>query len=424
MTEAKEAIKELNENLNTYKEQLENRVDEHGDKIEGFNDELEAKDEKLQKLENKVAESIKKVDKLALESQRPSTPENEPSEEMQKLFGKQVKALAGKDELTEEDREKIRDSYEVRALVEDTDAHNLVPKEIQDEIIREVTEETVLRPLVSSMTISSNRTEFKNLNSDVSMSYGTALEADGSLPDEETPSHGNVTYYVEDMYGLAKIGKNLIQDNILNLGQEVQDAYVEAKAQLEDTKFMTGEGHDSEEPEGIIEAGSDYEISLGENDPEFGDLMDLMYGKGSTEGKLKTPFRRNGVFLMHSFTALYLMKKQMVSAASYDSTDDEEITYDGGFLWQPSLQAGAPNTFRGKPVYTHDDLTAEGDFTAGDYVAVFGDLNRAYRIIERQGLEVQTLTEKYAEAGQVGYLFHARNSGKVHRPEALRLLTY
>jgi len=93
-------------------------------------------------------------------------------------------------------------------------------------------------------------------------------------------------------------------------------------------------------------------------------------------------------------------------------------------MWQPSLQAGAPNTFRGKPVYTHDDLEAEGSYDDGDYVAVFGDLNRAYRILERQGLEVQTLTEKYAEAGQVGYLFHARNSGKVHRPEALRLLTY
>ena len=421
MGEAQEAIKELNENLNTYKEKLENRVDEHGDKIEGFDEELEARDEKMEELEGKVQESIKKVDKLALENQKPTNPKGEPDQETEKLFGKQLKALAGKDDLTEEDREKIKDGFETRALVEDVDDHNLVPKEIQDEIIREVTEEAVLRPLVGSMTINSNRTEFKNLNSDVSMSYGTPLEEGGAMPDEDTPTHGSTTYYVEDMYGLAKIGKNLIQDNILNLAQEVQDSYVQAKAELEDTKFLKGSGHSSEEPEGLTQAGSDYEVNTNtSNTVEFDDLMDLMYGKGSTEGKLKSPYRTNGVFLMHSFTALFLMKKQITSAAGYDGSD--ETTYKGSYMWQPSLQAGTPNTFRGKPVYTHDDLTAEGDLSGSEYAVIFGDLNRAYRIIERQGLEVQTLTEKYAEAGQVGYLFHARNSGKVHRPEAIRLL--
>lgn len=423
MGEAEEAVKELNKNVKTLKEQLTNRVDEHGETIQGYDERLEAHDEKMQELEDDIREGMKKVDKLNLEQQKPSTPEGEPSKDTQKLFGKQLRAVAGKDELTEEDREKIKDSFETRALVEDTDAPNLVPKEIQDEIIRTVTDQTILRSLVSSMTINSNRTEFKNLNADVSMSYGASLESGGSLT-EGTPTHGSTTYYVEDMQALAKIGKNLIQDNILNLAQEVQDAYVNAKAQLEDTKFMTGSGHSSNEPEGIIQAGSDYEVDLGESKPTFDDLLNLMYGKGSTAGRLKSPFRQNGVFLMHSFTALYLMKKQMVSAASYDSDDSEDHTWDGAYMWQPSLQAGAPNTFRGKPVYAHDDLTGEGSYGGGDYVAVFGDLNRAYRIIERQGLEVQTLTEKYAEAGQVGYLFHARNSGKVHRPEALRLLTY
>ncbi len=86
MGEAQEAIKELNENLNTYKEQLESRVDEHGDKIEGFDEELEAKDEKMQELEGKVSESMKKVDELALENQRPSTPEGSVEEPLNPLM--------------------------------------------------------------------------------------------------------------------------------------------------------------------------------------------------------------------------------------------------------------------------------------------------------------------------------------------------
>lgn len=430
MGEAQEAIKELNENLNTYKEQLESRVDEHGNKIEGFDEELEAKDEKMQELEGKVSESMKKVDELALENQRPSTPESEPSEEMQKLFGKQLKEIADRSplsiktdtKLSKDELNRIKDSYEERSLVEDIDDHNLVPKEIQDQILREVKEDAVLRPLMRTLPINSNRSEIKNLNADVQMSYGQSLEAGGDMPGEDTPSHGNLTYYVEDLKGLAKIGKNLIQDSIINLAQEVQDAYVEAKAEIEDEMFMTGSGHSSEQPEGLIQAGSDYELDLGSSKPTFDDLLDLMFGKGTTAGKLKSPYRTNGVFLMHSFTALYMMKQRITSAAGYDGSD--ETSYEGAYMWQPSLQAGTPNTFRGKPVYTHDNLTAEGSYSEGDYVAIFGDLNRAARIIERQGLEVQTLTEKYAESGQVGYLFHARNSSKIERPEALRLLTY
>ena len=58
-------------------------------------------------------------------------------------------------------------------------------------------------------------------------------------------------------------------------------------------------------------------------------------------------------------------------------------------------------------------------------IAIFGDFQRGYRVIDREGIGIQRLSELYAEAGLVGFKVHARVGGYPIRPsnKALVLLT-
>jgi len=58
-------------------------------------------------------------------------------------------------------------------------------------------------------------------------------------------------------------------------------------------------------------------------------------------------FRKGASFLVHSLTELELRKLRWKEASG---------TYEGGFLWQPSVILGKPNTFLGYPIHTQDDM--------------------------------------------------------------------
>ena len=60
-----------------------------------------------------------------------------------------------------------------------------------------------------------------------------------------------------------------------------------------------------------------------------------------------------------------------------------------------------------------------------EVIAIFGNFQRGYKIIDRKGISIQRLSELYAEAGLVGFKCHARVGGYLIKPsnKALVLLT-
>lgn len=52
----------------------------------------------------------------------------------------------------------------------------------------------------------------------------------------------------------------------------------------------------------------------------------------------------------------------------------------GEYIWQPSLQAGQPETILGRPVVEAVDMP---DIADDEYPIIFGDFARAYRIGDR-----------------------------------------
>jgi len=78
-----------------------------------------------------------------------------------------------------------------------------------------------------------------------------------------------------------------------------------------------------------------------------------------------------------------------------------------------------PNNILGQPYVLAADMP---DIAANAFPVLFGDFRRAYIIVDRVQIEVQRLTEKYAEQGVIGFLARKRVGGQVVLAEAVRKL--
>jgi len=286
-----------------------------------------------------------------------------------------------------------------KALVEDASGEILVPEEIEAEIYRSLPRLTVIRPLATVRSTSSNRVRRRSLT-ELQVGWGK-LET-GKQITESTPTPGQEWQYVEDLYGLAKIGEDELDDTDANLVEFVADSFARAIAEAEDTAFVVGTGHANEQPEGILNAAGVQRVAAGQTAAiHTDDVLKLIY---ATEPQ----YRRNGVLIMNSETelALRLLKDN-----------------NGQYLWQQSLQAGMPNTFAGYPIYNHPDVpTIPGDAGQTGDVIIFGDVRAGYRILDRQGMTVKVLDQLYAEQGLIGYRVRYRVGGGVIRPDAFAVL--
>ncbi|MFC8176533.1 phage major capsid protein [Streptomyces sp. NPDC057325] len=287
---------------------------------------------------------------------------------------------------------------EQRALVENGAGEILVPEDLETEINRSLPELTIMRSIASQRSVSTNRIRRRSL-AEVAVGWGKLETNEQTLTDSMPSTPTDEYTYVEDLYGLAKVGEDELDDSDVNLDAFIRDSFARACAEAEDTAFTIGAGHAAHQPVGYMTAagGVPTVTAAGATAVTTDDMMKLIYA---------TPpqYRRNGRFTIPSGTELAI-------ATLKDA--------DGRYLWQPSTQAGRPNTFLGYPVENQEDMAA---VAASARVAAFGDFNAGYRIYDRQGMTVKVLTELYAEDGMIGWKIRKRVGGDVIRPQALRIL--
>ena len=303
----------------------------------------------------------------------------------------------------------VRSGKESKALVEDDTGQYLISPVITSEIDREVAKLCIMRGLCSQRTIAKNRLQVREIG-EVSVGWGK-LET-GTEPTESTllPT-APVLKYVEDIYGLSKIGEDELRDSDIDLANLLIDSFSKAIAASEELAFVAGTGHDNQQPAGFtvdptLVAATVTTAAAGAVKVE--EFLEMVY---TCESK----FRRDGVFLVNSITALALRNLR---------AKDASATYEGPFLWQPSLIAGQPPTFIGYPIYTQDDMATLAG--TAQVIAAFGNFKEGYKILDHAGgMTIQRLVELYSEAGLVGFKIHKRVGGYCIRPanKAIVLLT-
>jgi HK97 family phage major capsid protein len=284
------------------------------------------------------------------------------------------------------------DDVTLKALTvaDDTQAGYLAPTEVSAEVIRDITQISPIRQYATVRTSSAPAIRYPKRTSITNAKWEGEIEQS----EESDVTFGQVEIGSKRLTTFVDISNSLLMGSNGTAEAEVRQAFAEDFAQKENLAFLLGDG--VKQPEGILVNG-DVPYFPGTTTLNTDSLISFMYS-------LAAPYRSRGVWLMNGTTL-----------ASIRKLKDGQNNY----IWQPSLQAGQPETLLGRPVAEAIDMP---DIANNAFPVLFGDLGTAYRIVDRQ--QLATLTDPYTQARNAITRIHATEwvGGGVVQPKAIKKL--
>lgn len=295
--------------------------------------------------------------------------------------------------------------YERKALISDATGQILLPEELEATIREGLPQLNVIRPLCTVRTISRQRVRARAFTNAPVVGWGK-LELGAAVPNT-TLNPAEQYVYPEDLNGLVQVGVDELADTDLNLAAFIANQFAFSMANAEEAAFAIGAGHAVQQPMGIMTVGNGLTrvANAAAAAVTFEDIKALI-------AALPAQYRNGASFIMHTGTELML---QLLREFAYDAT------HFAGFMWQPSLIAGQPNTLMGYPVYNNDSILQVAAGALTDVVA-FGNFKYGYGIFDREGMSLKQLNELYVTSGLVGFLATRRVTGFPIWPDAIRIL--
>jgi HK97 family phage major capsid protein len=388
-------LKDLQAQLQTTFDDLKKMGDVQSAEIKKFGDATQETKNTIEAI-NKTFDELKgRIDKMETKANRlPNAGENENADpkaaEKKEVFFKFMRDGVGSL------------SREEKALVQDASGDILVPYDLDDLIYRALPQLNVLRGQANVRTTNSDRIRRVNMN-EVTMGWGKVeIQTNPKLATFEsslTPTEAFA--YVEDAYGLTKIGEDELLDSNWNLQSYLADSFGLAFANLEELAFLKGTGHVNMQPEGIL------------NGTTVARTNTAAVGTLTADDLIAVSYDIPPVAYKSASAAYYVAPK--IEKAMRLFKDSQ-----GRYLWEPALQAGAPSVFNGHNVYNVAPM--DSTVATGNEVAIFGDLNAAYQVIDKQMGFMSRINELYINDGLIGFRYKRRVGGYVRRPTALRVL--
>lgn len=275
----------------------------------------------------------------------------------------------------------------------DSEGGYLVPDEFERTLVEALEDENIFRRLAKVITTASGDRKIP-----VVASKGTAswIDEEGTIP-ESDDSFGQVSIGAYKLGTMIKVSEELLNDSVFQLEPYISREFARRIGNKEEEAFFIGDG--SGKPTGILAATGGAQLGVttaGATAITLDEVLDLFYS-------LKAPYRNKSVFIMNDSTVKAIRKLK----------DGQ-----GQYLWQPSIQAGTPDTILNRPLYTSSYVPA---IEAGAKTIAFGDFSY-YWVADRQGRVFKRLNELYAVTGQVGFVATQRVDGKLILPEAIKVL--
>lgn len=309
-----------------------------------------------------------RLDELETRAARPGTQERteEPTVERRAFVGY---VRSGREALSAD---------EIRALRvgDDTAGGFLAPPEFQTEMQRELVQYSPIREAARVGTTARGSVIFPKRTA-----ITTALwEGETEDSEESEPAFGQQEIFVHEMRTYTDVSNKLLEDSAVNIESELNMAFAEDFGQKEGISFVNGTG--VKQPEGVMQNADIAYTANGHATILAADpLITLLYA-------LPKAYRARGAWMMNGTTLATIRKLK-----------DGQNNY----LWQPSFQAGEPETILGRPVVEAVDMP---DIASGAFPIVYGDFAGGYRIYDRVGLSV--LRDPFTQAKSGLVRFHAR----------------
>lgn len=275
----------------------------------------------------------------------------------------------------------------------DSEGGFLVPDEYENQLIQALQEANVLRNLCNVIT-----TSYGDRKIPVVASHGSAVWMDEEAAfNESDDAFTQVTLSAYKLGTMLKVSDELLNDSYFNLEAYIAAEFARRIGAAEESGFILGDG--SSKPTGLLHTTGGASLGVTAASATaitMDEVLDLYHS-------LKSAYRKNATFLVNDSTVKAIRKLK----------DGQ-----GQYLWQPSIQAGVPDTILNRPVMTSQYMPSA---EAGAKTVLFGDL-KYYWIADRQGRTFKRLNELYAANGQVGFLASQRLDAKLILPEAVKVL--
>jgi HK97 family phage major capsid protein len=193
------------------------------------------------------------------------------------------------------------------------------------------------------------------------------------------------------------VTEELLFDAAIDVAAEVVADHARAHSKYRANKHIVGTG--SAQEQGLLSSDTNFQYlvktgSLTAN-LDFDDII-------SAYTTLPTAYASNGSWIMNQATWGQLLSQKAATTGTY--------LYDG--MQGMMLQEGAAGLLMGRPVYI-SEFAPEYVSGTGRNLVFFGDLSRAYRIVDRR--EVQFIVDPYTNSGSgiVNYRSSMRSDAQV-----------
>lgn len=289
---------------------------------------------------------------------------------------------------------------EMKALTVGSDptAGYLAPVEFAREIIKGEVEFSPLRAVARVRQTSRRALQIPKRRG----TFGAVWTAEaGTRSETEGLSYGLEEFPTHELYALVDVSEQMMEDSEFSLEAELSQEFSEQFAVTEGAAFVIGDG--AGKPEGLLQSADVAETvsgsaaSIADASGQVNGLIDLYHG-------LKTAYALQGTWLLNRATLGEVRRLK-----------DGQNNY----IWQPGLANGIPNTILGQPYVEVPDMP---DVAAGAYPVIFGDLRRAYTIVDRVNLSVLRDPFTQATNGNIRFIARRRVGGQVVLGEAVRKL--
>lgn len=341
---------------------------------------------------------------------QPSTPANDAPQIDTKAFDEikarldRIEAKANRPRVVSDDKT-IMDAEETKSFArylstserkslttaDDTSDHILAPNDVSSEFIRNLVEFSPIRSIADVRTTEAATVILPKRTAITNARWVGETEArTGS-----EPSFGQMDIGVKEIATFVDLSLQLAEDSA-NVVSEVNLALAEDFGQKENVSFVNGTA--ANEPSGFMaDANIATTDATSATDVSPDELIALMYALPAT-------YRNAGTWVMSGETLAVLRTLK---------------DGHGNYLWQPSYQAGQPETILGRPVVEAVDMAS---IAAEAEPIIFGDFRRGYRIYDRLSLAV--LVDGFTQRvnGLVRYHARRRVGASVVRPDAFRKL--
>jgi len=303
------------------------------------------------------------------------------------------------------------DEVKTLAVGLDPSGGYLVPADMSGRIVQRVFEISPMRQLADIVTIGVDVLE--GINDTDEADEGGWVSEMGTRADTDTPAIGKWSIPTHEIYAQPKVTLKMLEDGVFDveawLNRKVSDRF----ARVENAAFLTGNGvgkprglttYDTAATADGSRAWGTFEHVATANNGDFASSTpaDILF---DVVGAMKDAYLAN---------ATWLTRREVITKVR----KFKESTTNG-YLWQPGLQQGKPQTLLGFPVSIAQDMPT---LATGSLSMAFGDMKEGYQVVDRAG--ISTLRDPYTAKGYVKLFTRRRVGGGALNFDAVKFVKF